>query len=322
MKDIPFSTVLTALTNTERAFPSRYLTRFSDLASSDLAAFLQAWPGVPLARKHVFLKSLTEHFEDDTLVSFETIATRLLKDADGQVRVLALKLLDETFNTRLIPDLIKLIRTDPEPEARARAATVLGQFVQMGELGELPDGKRELLEEALLSAAHSEHSSVARAALEALGYSSRPELDALIISAFHRPDPLWQAAALFAAGHSADNRWQEQILTGFLSEDVPVRLAAVQSAGQLELKIARKQLLDMLEDEVDDDVFQAIIWSLSQIGGEDVRTYLQALLDEAEDDDQIEFIEDAITNLSFTEDMEEFDMMAYDPDDEIEPDKE
>jgi HEAT repeat protein len=189
-------------------------------------------------------------------------------------------------------------------------------------MGELPDGKRELLEETLLEAAHFQHTSVARAALEALGYSSRPELDRLILSAFNRPDPLWQAAALFAAGHSADNRWQEQIITGMLSEDANVRLVAVQSAGELELAAARKPLLDMLEDELDDDVFQAIVWSLSQIGGEDVRTYIQALLAEAEDDEQIEYLEEAMANLSFTEDMEEFDMLAFDPDDEFGEDKE
>jgi hypothetical protein len=70
----------------------------------------------------------------------------------------------------------------------------------------------------------------------------------------------------------------------------------------------------MLEDETDDDVFQAIIWSLSQIGGEDVRTYLETLLADAEDDDVIEYLEDALANLSFTEDMEQFDLLAVDPD--------
>lgn len=322
MKAIPFSNILAALTDTERAFPARYLARFSDLDGKDLAAFLQAWPNVSLIRKRSLLKNLTDHFEEDNLVSFETIASKLLQDPDGEVRTYALRLLDETIDTRLIPTLIKLIQTDPEPEARARAATVLGQFVQMGEMGELHEGKRELLEETLLKAAKNENTSVARAALEALGYSSRPELDQLIIEAFNRPDPLWQATALFAAGRSADNRWQEQIIIGLLSEDVPVRLAAVQSAGDLELKLARKPLLDMLEDELDDDVFQAIIWSLSQIGGDDVRTFLEALLADAEEDDQIEYLEDALANLSFTEDMEEFNMLAFDPDDEVGDDKE
>ena len=73
----------------------------------------------------------------------------------------------------------------------------------------------------------------------------------------------------------------------------------------------------MLEEEDDDEVLEAVIWSLSQIGGEDVRTYLQAMLDAAEDEEQVGFLEDALTNLAFTEDLEGFDLMAYDPDDEL-----
>jgi len=321
MTEIPFSTVLGALTNSDQSFPPRYLQFFNDLAPVDLAALKKAWPRVPLLRKRSLLKKLNERFDEDDLLSYEDIGAMLLQDEDGEVRTRALKLLEETTDSRLIPSLVRMVQQDPEAETRARAATVLGQFVQLGEMGDLPDGKRELVEETLLKAAHDEHTSIARAALESLGYSSRPELEDLIISAFNRPDPLWQATALFAAGRSADNRWQEQIITGLLSEDVPVRLVAVQSAGELELKAARRTLLEMLEEEEDDDVFQAIIWSLSQIGGEDVRTYLEALLAKAEDDDQIEYIEEALANLSFTEDMEKFDLIAFDPDAEIDPDE-
>lgn len=322
MKEIPFSTILQSLTNTEHAFPSRYLQRFSDLEPGDLSAFVKTWPNLPLIRKRIFLKRLIELFEEDNIVSFEALAAKLIKDEDGEVRTSALKLLEETTDSRLIPDLINILQSDPEPEAAARAATVLGQFVYQLELGELADAKRDRLEDALFSAANNKHSSIARAALESLGYSTRPGMDELIRAAFHRPDPLWQASALFAAGRSADNRWQEEILTGMLSEDVPVRLAAVKSAGDLELKIARKPLLDMLDEELDDDVFQAIVWSLSQIGGEDVRTYLQALLAEAEEDEEIEYLEDALANLSFTEDMEDFSILAVDPDEEIDLDEE
>jgi HEAT repeat protein len=316
MTEIPFSTILAALSNPDQPFPARYLPRFSDLSTTDLNALKQIWPRVSLARKRTLLRNLQERFEEDTLLLFEDLGAAFLEDEDGEVRTLALRLLEETTDPRLIPNLVKMIQTDPEPESRARAATVLGQFVQMGEMEELPAGKRQVVEETLLKAARSEHSSVARAALEALGYSSRPELDELILSAFHHPDPLWQATALFAAGRSADNRWQEQILTGLLSEDIPVRLAAVQAAGELQLKLARKLLIEMLEDEEDDDVFQAVIWSLSEIGGEDVRTYLEALLAETEDEDVVEYLEEALANLAFTEDMEKFDLLAFDPDDE------
>src|SRR5665811_1001793 len=146
MKEIPFSTILMALTNPERAFPSRYLSRFSDLDAGDLQAFLQIWPQVPLVRKRVLLKNLNERFEEDTLLLFESIGAKLIHDEDGEVRVLALKLLQETTDSRLIPGLVSLVQTDPKPEARARAATVLSQFVHMAKMGDLSDGKRKLVE--------------------------------------------------------------------------------------------------------------------------------------------------------------------------------
>jgi hypothetical protein len=95
----------------------------------------------------------------------------------------------------------------------------------------------------------------------------------------------------------------------------------VQAAGELMSSDARGLLLSMLEDEEDDEVIAAIIWSLSQIGGEDVRTYLEALLDKTEDEDEsedlLELIENALENLTFTEDLERFEMLALDPDDEL-----
>jgi hypothetical protein len=74
--------------------------------------------------------------------------------------------------------------------------------------------------------------------------------------------------------------------------------------------------LDLINDVEDPEVLEAIIWALSSIGGEDVRVYLETMLAEVEDPDMIEFIEDAILNLSFTEDLEQFDLLAVDPDDE------
>jgi hypothetical protein len=75
----------------------------------------------------------------------------------------------------------------------------------------------------------------------------------------------------------------------------------------------------MLGEEEDADILSAVIWSLSQIGGEDVRTYLESLLDQLDDEDeeQIAFLEEALDNLSFTEDLDRFDLLAVDPDDEL-----
>jgi HEAT repeat protein len=189
----------------------------------------------------------------------------------------------------------------------------------LGELEEIPESIYHQIEDALLSSiAGEDDARVRRTALESVGYSSRPEVSTLIESSFHREDPNWQTSALIAMGRSADERWTDDVTRSLVSENDSVRRAAVQAAGELELKTARPLLLKMLGEEEDDTVLSAIIWSLSQIGGEDVRTYLENLLDQLEEDDeQIAFLEEALDNLAFTEDLERFDLLAIDPEDEL-----
>jgi HEAT repeat protein len=118
-------------------------------------------------------------------------------------------------------------------------------------------------------------------------------------------------------GRSADERWSDAVTRSLIHVDDRIRKAAVQAAGELSLSAARPILLKMLGEEENDTILSAVIWSLSQIGGEDVRTYLENLLDQIEDDEQIAFLEEALDNLAFTEDLERFDLLAFDPDDEL-----
>ncbi len=71
------------------------------------------------------------------------------------------------------------------------------------------------------------------------------------------------------------------------------------------------------EDENDELVVNAAVWSLSQIGGEDARIYIESLIDETDDDDQVEFLEEALDNLAFTEDLEKFDLFNLNVDDDL-----
>ena len=87
MKEIPFSTVLSALEDDARVFPVKYVGRFSDLSQANLEVVMGVWPRLPQARKHLLLKRMLELFDEDTVVSFEALAGRLLDDPDGQARV-------------------------------------------------------------------------------------------------------------------------------------------------------------------------------------------------------------------------------------------
>ena len=312
-----FQKVIDELTGDRPEISRRSLQEFSDIDPSALRAVLEAWPSVKLERKRILLDSLLSLSDEDTLVSFDDFARALLTDADAQVRARAIRLLDESDDAKLVPSFIRILTTDEQAETRAEAAVALGKFVELGELEELPERTKRQVEDALLEKANGEDQLfIRRNALEALCFSSRPEVVTLIESAFRRENPDWQASALFAMGRSFDERWEEQVLSRMQDVNPIVRLAAVEAAGELRLASARLILLKVLEEEDEDDITSAAIWSLSQIGGEDARVYIQNLLDLAEEDEDVEFLEDALENVQFTDELNEFDLMSIDPDEE------
>lgn len=312
---ISFQSVLDALLDENRQFPHGYLREFSDIGSLELKTLLDVWPRVTLGRKQSLLEELRILAEADTLVSFDDLARAFLTDPEPTVRTRAISLLAESDDIKLVPTYLDMLNNDVDVNVRREAANVLNLFVDLGELEEIPEDILHQVEDALLASANGEDDvRVRRAALESLGYSSRPEVITLIEAAFQREDPNWQASALYAMGRSADDRWADDVLNSLFNDDDRIRRAAVRAAGELSIKLARPLLLRLLAEEEEEEVTSAAIWSLSQIGGEDVRIFLENLLDQAEDEDQIEFLEDALDNLAFTEDLDRFDLMTYDPD--------
>jgi HEAT repeat protein len=173
------------------------------------------------------------------------------------------------------------------------------------------------VEKLLLEVAQSsEDKQVRRRALESLGFSSHPEVPALLRAAFRQVDTDWLESALFAMGRSADESWQQEIIRQFEHAKSSVQLEAVGAAGELGLEAAREPLLKMVVDTDDDDLRAAIIWSLSQIGGEGVRAVLDQMLEATEDDEETSIIEEALENLDFTEEMNNFEMLEIDFDEE------
>jgi len=319
--------IMDELIDSQKVFSRLSLQQLSDIDPASLKTLLDDWPRVQPERRRLLLEELHALADDDTLVSFDDFARTMLRDPDAQVRAGAIRLLDECEDVKLIPALIKILTNDDSAETRAEAATGLGKYVELGELEEISEKINRQVEDALLAKVNSDDQLlVRRNALEALGYSSRAEVVTVIESAYHRQNPDWQASALFAMGRSADERWEDHVLSSILDEIEIVRLAAVKAAGELGLDSAQTVLFRALEDEEEDDIAAAAIWSLSQVGGEDVRIYIQNLIDQSEDgdDEQVAFLEEALENVFFTEDLAKFDLLNLDADDElvdIEPDE-
>ena len=319
MAELNFQNILDHLLDSKKDIPTGHLAYYSDLDPKSLRLFLDVWSSVPQKRKLLLLDSLTAHLDEDTIVSYEDIGKALLDDPDAEVRARALGLLAESNDPKLVDALLKIFLADSDLAPRVKAAALLGEFVLLGELEELDEDHQRKIEDALISVIRSDaNSTLRRAAVEAFGYSGRDEAVAILESAYEREDPLWVASALKAMGRSHDNRWDDSVVSKLLDADPRVRFAAAEAAGELTIEEASPIMLKMLEDEEEDDeVTMAAIWALSQIGGEDARIYLLSLLENAEDDEARDFLEGALENLDFNEEMNKFDLLSLDEDDDL-----
>ncbi len=309
-----FQQILSFMLDMNRPFSPVHYHRFSDLSGNELNQFKESWPKVDPDRRLAIAEDLEELVESDTLVSFDDLAKFLLEDSDPRVRATAVRILWENEDPRLAGTFIHMMEKDADDVVRASAAAALGLFIYLGEMDKISPLLKQRVENSLFAVHQgADVALVRRRALESLGYSSREEVGPLLKAALKSHDTEWKASALFAMGRSADDQWSPTILQRLSDPDMEVQLEAVRAAGQLELASAREPLLRMLNqaEELDEDVRMAAIWSLSQIGGENVRAILELMQEKAEDEDEADFIELAIDNLALVQDIPGFGM--FDP---------
>jgi HEAT repeat protein len=303
---ITFDELRKALLDETGPVEVRYLYRLSDIEGHDLREMTALWPEIPLWRRQALLLDLQVLAENDFVLSYEAIGRLAIDDSDARIRFGGVQTLiaSECEQPDLIPILLNMAEQDVDANVRAVAALALGRFVYIGELGMLSTQTQTTLEDQLLSIArHDSDADVQRRALESLGYAGRNEVVQLIEDAFQSAQTADLASALLAMGRSADERWTADVLAMLDHHDPGVRLEAVRAAGELALAEARQILLALITHE-DLDMRMTAIWSLSQIGGDKVFQRLVNALQNATDEDEISFIEQALDNLAFNEDID------------------
>jgi HEAT repeat protein len=311
-QEYPFYSLIAAILEESKPLESRYLYRLSDLNETDHKLLKDSWDRIPLSRRQSLMEDLEEMSKDDYLLSFAEVGELALADPDPRVRLHAVHLLAEYEIHRLIPVFLALLEKDPDFMVRAASATALGPFDYLGEIEELDESLLLRIEDHLIEVINGKDDPlVRRRALEALGFSSRKEIPPLIEAAYHSGDDEWLITALFAMGRSANPSWNPQVLEMLDHISPPIRAEAATASGELEIAEAVPQLLELMDDS-DPDVRSAAIWSLSQIGGEGVREALVLLMEATEDEEEVELVEAALENLSFTEDLNIFTMIDYD----------
>ncbi len=307
-----FEEVLSALRSTDASLPPSGLYALSDLGRKELDAFERAWPDIALHRRRGLVEDLAELAEANYEVEFDGVFRVAMEDDDAEVRRAAIQALWESEDTTLMAPLLDRLGRDADAGVRAAAASALGRFVYMGEVEEIQSSQLRRIEEALIATFHGpDQTEVRRRALEALAFSSREEIPDLILKAYDSPDQQFRVSALFAMGRTADDRWADHVLGEIQNTDNELRFEAVRAAGELELERAVSALRKLLKD-ADLQVREAAIWSLGQIGGQEARQALEALLERTRDDEQRDFIEEALENAAFHDDITDFALFELD----------
>jgi HEAT repeat protein len=308
--NLQLNSVLSALLDNDQLFPTKLLPFFSDIANSDLEEIKKIWPKITLERRISLLSDLEEMMGDDTLLCCDGLAKFALTDDFPEVRVAAISLLGECDDPKLARAFVGMLDHDESEIVQVALAEALGKFVLLGELEEIERDISKLSIEALTSKLKSKPSKeLQQELLKSLAYSSNPEISRMIEASFMNTDPSWKLAAIISMGRSADDRWEKPVLQMIESENPEFQSEAIKAAGELSLSSARALLIQLLETEEDDmELRLNAIWALSKIGGDNVKSVLQHILEETADDEETQMIEAALEELDFYSELPDLDI--------------
>ena len=300
-EDLPFDEVVSALLNREQVLDPLYLYRLSDINQDDLSAVSKIWGDIHLERRRGLMEDLEQLTDSNNLLSFEHIFRLALKDEDEQVRFFAIRAIEVFDTDDLIPFFLSVLTDETSVDLRAVTASVLGKYIYRGELDRIEKDQQIKIEDHLLAVLETEGpQKVQRRALEAISFSSRNEIRDQILKAYQRDEEEWVASALFAMGRSYDHDYCDMVVDKLQHTSPKIRLEAVRSCGELVIEDAVPIILDLLNDLP--DIRGAAIWTLSQIGGEDVGPAIRELLDDEITPEEEELIQQALEKLDFLED--------------------
>jgi HEAT repeat protein len=270
-----------------QAIPYSILYPLSDLTGKARIGFGATWPTLPTPTRRRLLTTLVELAEANFQVNFDAIFDLCLDDPDPESRVLAIEGLCENTNASLVGPLLAKLRADPSVQVRAAAASALGRFMLAAELEELAQPVQVRIMTELLTTIHlaSESVEVRRRAVESVAYACTSEVHDILEMAYYDDDDRMRLSAVTGMGRSCDERWAGVILKEMDSDSPAMRYEAAWASGELMLRSSVPVLARLIHDS-DQQVRDASIWALGQIGGSAAKNALIDAYDEADDDTQ------------------------------------
>ncbi len=272
--------LLNQLRESAKVPPQESLYHFSTLDAEAAARVREEWPNWPVELRRRLVTRLMELAEADFEVNFDALFRLGLEDEDDDVRATAIKGLWEDEDVRLVPLLTTILQEDEAAVVREAAATSLGRFVLLGEMGKIRPDIFATACDVLLAVCQDarECVDVQRRALESLAHICDETVTGLIREAYGSPEEKVRVSAVFAMGRNADDCWARQVQQELCSPNPAMRYEAARACGELQLDDAVPEL-EELADGADPEVQEAALWALGQIGGARAQKLLEQYCD-------------------------------------------
>jgi HEAT repeat protein len=271
---------LAELKDADRPLVSSGLARLSNLPPNELVLLLEAWSCMDTGRRKDIVGGLVELAEENTSLNFDGIFLACLDDADDEVKVSAIEGLWEYESRSLIDPLIELLKGDSNESVRAAAATALGKFTLLAELGELPSRDGDRLERTRVEVIdnRTDRPEVRRRAVEAIAVFSTTEVSQIIREAYYSDDHKMRVSAIYAMGMNCDAQWLPILLEELGNPDAEIRFEAVVACGEMEEEQTVPRLVSLIDDP-DSQVQMSAIAALGKIGGSEAENALRKCLE-------------------------------------------
>ncbi|MFN8529621.1 MAG: HEAT repeat domain-containing protein [Anaerolineae bacterium] len=272
----------------------------SDLADEEVDKFQDVFETLEDDRRRWLMRQLVEIGEANFEFDYTGAARVGLNDPDAVVREAAVEAMWEDESTELLIRLLDIAQWDDARDVRAAATQAIGRFILLGELGEFPESDALKAQDVVIGILNNEDEEieVRRRALEAIANSSNDIVEGAIRDAYESHERPMRISSIFAMGRSCDEQWNEIVMHELDSADTEIRYEAARAAGELMLTEAIPALSRMAF-ESDRELQDNAIWSLGEIGGKEALRVLNLLAGdarEADDEDLLEAVEDAIAS--------------------------
>ena len=255
------------------------LSELSRLTVPEAEEFGQLWLEWNWSRVLEILERMTELCEEQSDVEFEVIYKQGLQHPSSDVRVAALKGLEESDDRALVRPLTEMMKSDPVVEVRAAASIPLTYLAALAEMGKLTSRYKKILFDSIYSVLQDENElmTVRLKALEAVSVFADRRLFPYIEAALASGDSAAKQSAIFAMGRTSDPYWIDKVIPNLDHDLVSIRYEAVMALGEL----ADEEHLKVLEtpkDDTDLTVQLAAISATERVGGDIAKKMLEMKL--------------------------------------------